>query len=557
MQQFLVGQLVDDAGVQHQVALRPARQAEQAQQPVQHFGPLGQQRQIALAAQQRLEPVDEGGRGGFAAALLPDRVGGAAHQAGQALLAVVAQQSNLGVPAERTHALGKHRRQGLEKGLVVDRRLCRLAASARSAAAAVAPVVEQPVELLRHEFARLAQALEQGAGAAEAERQARGDPVEVGVVGRQHMRLLIVEVLDAVLDAAQQGVGVGQPLGGGALHQAAGSELVERLQGRAGADFGKLAAAHHQQQLHDELDLADAAARQLHVVGPLGPPGRPALRVAAYLGVQLAQALEDAVVEIAAVDESRHQGAQGQRPAVLHADQRRDDTAFQPGEALPFAAVRLQVFVEHRQAHHRRARLAVRPQGQVDAEDEAVFGHLADQRIKPARHLREVLVGADRLAAAGALTAVRRAGFFVDIDEVDVRRDVQLAGAELAHADDPEVDALAGGVARHAVAPVLLRQHVGERQVERGFGQRRHRPGHVAKARRVFDVDDGQMLENELTCHAQSAGERAAVARQAIDQRRDRSPIRHACRCGDQLVRPAATDALHETAVFGCGHVGR
>ena len=56
-------------------------------------------------------------------------------------------------------------------------------------------------------------------------------------------------------------------------------------------------------QLHDELDLADAAARQLHVVGALGPAGGAALRLVADLAVQLAQALEDAVVEVAPVDE--------------------------------------------------------------------------------------------------------------------------------------------------------------------------------------------------------------------------------------------------------------
>ncbi len=54
LQQPLVGQLVDDAGVAHQVLHRPARHAQQAQQAAMDFGSLGQQRDVAVAAQQRL-----------------------------------------------------------------------------------------------------------------------------------------------------------------------------------------------------------------------------------------------------------------------------------------------------------------------------------------------------------------------------------------------------------------------------------------------------------------------------------------------------------------------
>ena len=55
-------------GVQHQVAHRPARQPEQAQQPVLHLRPLGEQGQVAFAPQQRLDPVDEQHRRGRRAA---------------------------------------------------------------------------------------------------------------------------------------------------------------------------------------------------------------------------------------------------------------------------------------------------------------------------------------------------------------------------------------------------------------------------------------------------------------------------------------------------------
>jgi hypothetical protein len=101
--------------------------------------------------------------------------------------------------------------------------------------------------------------------------------------------LLVVQVLDAVLHLAQEDVGVGQGLGRLGLHQAAGGQLLQALERGAGADLRVLAAAHHLQQLDDELDLADAAARELDVVGPLGPAGGAALGLLADLAVQLAQ----------------------------------------------------------------------------------------------------------------------------------------------------------------------------------------------------------------------------------------------------------------------------
>ena len=195
------------------------------------------------------------------------------------------------------------------------------AAAAAAVAVAVrrrrAAVVQQRVELGGDELAHLAQPVEQLAAVGVAgQAQAGGDPRQVVVGARQQVRLLVVEVLDAVLDAAQEGVGVGQPLGGVGLHQPARGQPLQRLERGARADLRELPAAHHQQQLHDELDLADAAARQLDVVGALGPAGGAALRFVADLAVQLAQAFEDAVVEVAAVDERRDQRAQRQRAAA-------------------------------------------------------------------------------------------------------------------------------------------------------------------------------------------------------------------------------------------------
>jgi hypothetical protein len=143
-----------------------------------------------------------------------------------------------------------------------------------------------------------------------------GDPAQVVVGHRQHVGLLVVQVLDAVLDAAQELVGRGQRIGGFLRHEVGARQALQRVQRGPRAQFGELAAAHHLQQLHGELDLADAAARQLHVVGALGAAGAAARRLLADLPVQHAQRIEHAVVEVAAEHEGQHHAAQALGLAV-------------------------------------------------------------------------------------------------------------------------------------------------------------------------------------------------------------------------------------------------
>ena len=174
------------------------------------------------------------------------------------------------------------------------------------------------------------------------------------------MGLLVVQVLDAVLDPAQELVGAGQRVGGRLRHQARRGDALQRLQRRARAQLGELAAAHHLQQLHGELDLADAAARKLDVVGALGPAGAALGRVLANLLVQHAQRIEHAVVEVAAEHEGQHRAAQRLRRAAVDAVARRDHPALEPGKALPLAALHLEIVLQRAERHGRRPRVAVR-----------------------------------------------------------------------------------------------------------------------------------------------------------------------------------------------------
>ena len=562
--QARVGQLVDDAGVAHQVLHRPARQAQQAHQPVLHLGPLGQQREVALAAQQRLDPVDEAQRRGLVPTALGDGAAGALHQQAQAQPAVVAQLLHARREAPVAQPLAKGRRQAVEQLFTVNRQWAGAAGAAASLArAALAGAagagLEQRVELRGDELAHAAQVIEQRAGGLVGQRrgrgratgaQALGDPGQVVVVGRQQVRLLVVEELDAVLDAPQEGVAGGQPLGGVGRHQPLRGQPLQAAQRAACAQLGELAAAHDEHQLHDELDLADAAARELHVVGALGPAGGAAVGLVADLLVQLPQALEHAVVEVAAVDEGRDQAAQRQCSAARHGRARRHDAALQPGEALPLAPLHLEVLLQHRQAHDRRAAHAVGAQRQIDTEHEAVVGGVADQREQPLGDEAEVLVEAHRALAVGAAGGV--AVVLVHVDEVDVGGHVELARTELAHADDPQLHRPAVGGERRAMAGVGFVARGGQGEFERGLGQVGHAAGNGLERRGLFQVEHRQPFEHQLPRHAQRARQITPALAQPLHEGRDGRHVRgRAGRQQAQLGGITSPDALHVAAVRG------
>ena len=309
-QQAGAGQLVDHAGVAHDIARGPPRGTQHAQQAFMHGGAFQQQRQIAVAAQQRFDPVQQAQHADFGDAAFLQPLAGALHQPPQAGARGVAQRLHARQFAPFVQAfVHAGRKQGLHA--VQIRGGGRGGFLLAGALAVRRALAQQAVKFLGHELAVGVQLAQEIAGAAKA--QGAGDPVEVGVVGRQHVGLLVVQVLDAVFDPAQEHVGAGQRVGGVAGHQAGARQALERFQRGARAQFGKLAAAHHLQQLHREFDLADAAARQLDVVGPLGPAGAALAGVVANLLVQRAQRLEHAVVQVAAKHEGQHHTAQGQR----------------------------------------------------------------------------------------------------------------------------------------------------------------------------------------------------------------------------------------------------
>ncbi len=198
----------------------------------------------------------------------------------------------------------------------------------------------------------------------------RGQPRAARCVLRQRVRLGVVRHLQAVLDPPQECIGRRELRDGGRRQQLRAREPRQgRLQrGRPQARLRP--AADQLLRLHDELDLADAARAQLHVVPQLAP-----LDFAGDHRLHLAQALVDAVVEVTPIHEGPHDAVVERAVARGAGDRAR----LHPGVALPVAAVLLQVVLERAEVHRERSRLAERPQAHVHAEHEALrrCGHRA------------------------------------------------------------------------------------------------------------------------------------------------------------------------------------
>ena len=120
------------------------------------------------------------------------------------------------------------------------------------------------------------------------------------------MGLLIVQILNAVFDLAQKHISLGQRIGGGGGHEVGLTQALQGSQGGARAQLGEVAPAHHLQQLHRELNFTNAAARQLHIIGPFRTARALGDGIFANLLVQSAQRLKHAVVQVAAKHKRQH-----------------------------------------------------------------------------------------------------------------------------------------------------------------------------------------------------------------------------------------------------------
>ncbi len=358
-------------------------------------------------------------------------------------------------------------------------------------------VGEHVVEFGRHEGALFFQAREQGGHVGQAHHVRH--ELAVRLERGQGVGLGVVQVLQAVLQVAQEGIGFQQPFDGGGRHQLA---LGQQAQGLARGAFaqGRVAPAAYQlEDLGQEFDLADAAAPQLDVVAAVRMQAFLAFDFGADLGVHVADGVDHAEVEVAPEHKRPHDGVQG-RDVFLEAG---DGARLDPGIALPFAPLHDQVLFHHVQAGRQRTGLAVRAQRHVDPEGKAVLDHFRQRADQLAAQAHEELVVRQRaLAGAGGGFAV----FRIHEDQIDVRGDVQFAAALLAHGQYHHFLGPPGfGADRHAVGRHLLGHQVLQVGADREVGQAGHGGDDFVEIGQAFQVAPDQACQQEIAQAAHGA----------------------------------------------------
>ena len=278
------------------------------------------------------------------------------------------------------------------------------------------------------------------------------------------MGLLVVPVLQAVFDVAQEAVGGEQGFDVFRRHDAQLGKLLQRFLRAFQLQRAHLSAAYHLENLGDKFDFADAARAEFDVV-------RHAFFAdfAADLAVQVPHCFIRAVIQIFAEHKGAHQCFDVVRI-------RRNHAAFAPRIALPFAPLRNQVLLQRGFAQYQRARIAVRPQPHIDAEHLPVSGDVVQQRNQFLPDFGEKLLIAPFAPAVGI------ARFGIDENQIDVGRHVQLIAARLAHRHHAQM------LRRFGITPDRRAVHVpiiGVGKVQRGIdgkiGKQRNRAGNFVQ----------------------------------------------------------------------------
>ncbi len=292
---------------------------------------------------------------------------------------------------------------------------------------------QQRLELPRHVVARAVDARADGGPIRQAHDQAQACTIH-GVDGKR-VSLFVANQLHRVLRLAQHQVRVGQFRNIAGRHELRAGQQRQHLEQRGALQAPVAAAAHQLHGLHDEFDLADAAAAEFQMLIEFAPrhlPGDQRLHVA--------QRLEYAEVEIAPIHERAHEFLIRRRVGF----QPNDGPCLDPGVALPIAAMLLQVIFERSQARHQRTAFAEWPQAHVHAKHEPVLVPRIEQPNEFTAEPGEIFFVFD-LARPIGLARLRE-----QEHEVDVGGEIQFAPAQLTHAQHDQRHLLALRAARPA-----------------------------------------------------------------------------------------------------------
>ena len=131
-----------------------------------------------------------------------------------------------------------------------------------------------------------------------------------------------------------------------------------------------------------------------------------------------------------------------------------------------------------------------------------MLGGVADQLKKLLNHFVKkcvvVYVDAARPVSVGGTV------FVIHINQVNVAGDIQLGGAELAHADHPQLRDRAIGTPRQTVAHGDPCHGFFQRYIQCEFSQPGHSCGDHGQRRLLLTIQYHQPLHDQLTQHPQS-----------------------------------------------------
>ena len=193
-------------------------------------------------------------------------------------------------------------------------------------------------------------------------------------------------------------------------------------------------ASHQLHRLGDELDFANPSHSELQVLLEIA-----ARDLAGNQGLHLAKRFEHAEIQVAPIHERPNEFLVcGLVNTLAH-----DGASLDPGVPLPVPSMLMQIVLERREAHHQGSRVAERAQTHVDSKDEPILRPSVQQADDLTSEPGEIVLVVDGSRAIGL------AGAFEQEHEIDVRREIQFAPAELSHAENDQLRFRSCGGARH------------------------------------------------------------------------------------------------------------
>ncbi len=354
----------------------------------------------------------------------------------------------------------------------------------------------------RQKFFKTARGLTLGLGAALGiigEAHALGKLAELFRAFRQKVRLQVTHQLQAMLDAAQETIGVLENaifLVGNATGV---SQRLHRLEGIALADLGQIAAVEQLQELDGEFDVADAADAGLD----LGVAVAVAVGFLLDAPLQGLDAVNLAGGEILAVDER----LDGLEKLLAQAHVAGAGPNLDEGLAFPGAAERVVISQSAGQRPSQGAAFAFGPQPEIDAVGQPLIAVLRQEAHDFAHNAREEIVVAD---AADAFAA-RRAVFVEKEHEVDVGAVIQLLAAVLAEGQDDTAGGLFMVGKRLAEAIFDGPQGDVQRDLQGHVGDAGNIAGHLLKRPIADDVVGADAQQLALAKAAKCAQHRGVL----------------------------------------------